>query len=183
MWRNSDRPSLLRSSPAQVDDFVVHLDRRYRRPLMSYFEKRIRESYEVDDLVQEVFMRLARRSNFEDVEHIEGYVFQTAANVIRDRLRRRAVRCAGEHDNLEDSALPSDDLSPERVLQGRQLLDHAVRALQELPARTRHVFVLRRYEGMKQEEIATYLRMSVSGVRLHLQKAQAHLAKRLERDL
>lgn len=161
----------------------MHLDRRYRRPLVSFFEKRIRESYDVDDLVQEVFIRLARRSGFEDIERIEGYVFQTAANVIRDRLRRQAVRHAGEHDPLDSSELPADDLSPERVLQGRQLLDCALQALQELPARTRHVFVLRRYEGMKQEQIAAHLCISVSGVRLHLQRAQAHLALRLGRDV
>jgi RNA polymerase sigma factor (sigma-70 family) len=179
VWRNPDRAKSAAASPPAADgpDFLVYLDRRYRRPLVSFFEKRM------DDLVQEVFIRLARRSGFHNIEHIEGYVFQTAANVIRDRLRRRAVRRVGEHDTLETSDLPADDLSPERVLQSRQLLDRAIRALQELPARTRHVFVLRRYEGMKQEEIAAHLHISVSGVRLHLQRAQAHLARRLERDV
>lgn len=40
-------------------EFLVGLDRRYRRPLTSCFEKRIRGSYDIDDLVQEVFIRLA----------------------------------------------------------------------------------------------------------------------------
>jgi RNA polymerase sigma factor (sigma-70 family) len=181
-WRNSSGSSLQTSSPARGDDFLARLDERFRRPLVAYFEKRIRESYEVDDLVQEVFVRLARRSHFESIEYVEGYVFQTAANVIRDRLRRRAAQCAGEHDALEEAALPADDLSPERVLQGKQLLDRAVQALQKMPARTRQVFILRRYEGMKQEEIAAYLHISVSGVRLHLQRARAHLARLMERD-
>ena len=51
-------------------DFLVHLDRRYRRPLTSYFEKRIRESYDIDDLVQEVFIRLAHRPGFDDIEYL-----------------------------------------------------------------------------------------------------------------
>jgi DNA-directed RNA polymerase specialized sigma24 family protein len=40
--------------------------------------------------------------------------------------------------------------------------------------------VLRRYEGMRHEQIATHLGMSVSGVRFHMEKTKAHLAKRLE---
>ena len=45
---------------------------------------------------------------------------------------------------------------------------------------TRRVFVLRRYEGMRHEEIAAHLGMSVSGVRFHMDKAKAHLARRME---
>lgn len=184
IWRKLIRPSVTAATTVAAGpaDFLTALDRRYRRPLVSYFEKRIRERYDVDDLVQEVFIRLAHRSGFDNIEHIEGYVFQTAANVIRDRFRRQAARHVAEHDCLENSELPADDLSPERVLQSRQLLDQAIEALQELPARTRQVFVLCRYEGMKQEEIAAHLAMSVSGVRFHLQRAKAHLARRLEQD-
>ncbi|MBM0103788.1 RNA polymerase sigma factor [Steroidobacter sp. S1-65] len=166
---------------ANATETLVHLDRRYRRPLTSYFEKRIRESYDIDDLVQEVFIRLAHRPNFDNIEYLEGYVFQIAANVIRDRVRRRAVRHAADHDSLENSELPINDFSPERVLQGRQLLDRALGALTELPARTRHVFVLRLYEGMKQEEIAASLQISVETVRFHLRRAKEHMARGLEK--
>jgi RNA polymerase sigma-70 factor (ECF subfamily) len=161
-----------------IDD----LDRRFRRPLMSYFEKRIRESYDVDDLVQEVLIRLTLRDSLADIQYLEGYVFQTAANVMRDRIRRQAVRRAGDHAPLENCELPTNDFSPERVLQSRQLLDKALTALRELPARTREVFVLRLYEGLKHEEIASSLQLSVEGVRFHLRRAKAHLAKELERD-
>jgi RNA polymerase sigma factor (sigma-70 family) len=163
-------------------EFLIHLDRRYRRPLMSYFQKRIRESYDIDDLVQEVFIRLAYRPSFQDVDYLEGYVFQTAANVMRDRLRRHAVRHHGQHEPFENCELPTDDFSPERVLHGRQQLERALEALGELPERTQYVFVLRLYEGLRQEEIAARLQMSVEGVRFHLRRVKAHLMQRLERD-
>ena len=180
-WRKQVTPAVPVAAAADPADFLVHLDRRYRRPLTSYFEKRIRESYDIDDLVQEVFIRLAHRPNFDNIEYLEGYVFQVAANVIRDRVRRRAVRHASEHDSLENCELPTNDFSPERVLQGRQLLDRALGALLELPARTRNVFVLRVYEGMKQEEIAASLQISVETVRFHLRRAKEHMARGLEK--
>lgn len=160
--------------------FYADLDRRYRAPLIRYFGKRIRESYDIDDLVQEVFVRLVRQSEIESVQQIESYVFQTAANVIRDRARRQAARHHREHDELSESNLPANDLSPERVLQSKELLSRVIAALEELPEATRRVFVLRRYEGMRHEEIAAHLSMSVSGVRFHMEKAKAHLARRWE---
>lgn len=184
LWRKWSRSGSAEPSSAPVDsaDFLVHLDRYYRRPLITYFEKRIRESYDVDDLVQEVFIRLAHRPNFEDIDYLEGYVFQTAANVMRDRVRRRATRHAAQHDSLEDCELPTNDFSPERVLQSRQQLEKAIEALSELPERTQQVFVLRLYEGLKQEDIAARLGLSVEGVRFHLRRAKAHLTQRLEQD-
>ena len=183
-WRKQIHPQVP-APPAAADsvDLLVDQDRRYRRPLTSYFEKRIRESYDIDDLVQEVFIRLAHRPNFDNIEYLEGYVFQVAANVIRDRVRRRAVRHAAQHDSLDNCELPTNDFSPERVLQGRQLLDRALEALLELPARTRHVFVLRLYEGMKQEEIATSLQISIESVRFHLRRAKEHMARNLEKGV
>jgi RNA polymerase sigma factor (sigma-70 family) len=177
---SSERPNA-NSAPAGTGEaFLANLDRRYRVPLIRYFAKRIRETYDVDDLVQEVFIRLVRQAAIESVQQIDSYVFQTAANVIRDRARRQAARHHREHDELSESDLPTNDLSPERVLLGAEELERVIAALQELSESTRQVFVLRRYEGMRHEEIATHLGMSVSGVRFHMEKAKAHLARRLE---
>jgi RNA polymerase sigma factor (sigma-70 family) len=121
-----------------------------------------------------------RQAAIESVQQIDSYVFQTAANVIRDRARRQAARHHREHDELSESDLPTNDLSPERVLLGTEQLKRAIAALEELSESTRQVFVLRRYEGMRHEEIAAHLGMSVSGMRFHMEKAKAHLARRLE---
>jgi RNA polymerase sigma factor (sigma-70 family) len=166
--------------PGDDAAYLADLDRRFRVPLIRYFAKRIREAYDVDDLVQEVFIRLVRQAAIESVQQIDSYVFQTAANVIRDRARRQAVRHHREHEELSESTQPTNDLSPERVLLGTEQLDCAIAALNELPENTRRVFLLRRYEGMRQEEIAMHLGISVSGVRFHMEKAKAHLARRLE---
>lgn len=164
------------------ETLIDELDRRFRRPLVNYFEKRIRESYDVDDLVQEVFIRLSHRDRLDDIDFLEAYVFETAANVMRDRIRKHLVRHASDHRPLEKCELPTNDFSPERVLQGRQLLDRAFQALLELPERTREVFVLRLYEGLKQEQIAASLSMSVEGVRFHLRRAKEHMARAVEQD-
>jgi RNA polymerase sigma factor (sigma-70 family) len=180
MLTTRERPTGVPATPGDDATFLADLDRRFRVPLIRYFGKRIREAYDVDDLVQEVFVRLVRQAALESVQQIDSYVFQTAANVIRDRARRHAARHHREHDELSESDLPTNDLSPERVLLGTEHLARAVAALEELPDNTRRVFMLRRYEGMRHEEIASHLGISISGVRFHMEKAKAHLARRLE---
>jgi RNA polymerase sigma factor (sigma-70 family) len=182
-WGKRHRPAdasvKVAAEPASL---LTDLDSRYRRPLVNYFEKRVREAFDVDDLVQEVFIRLTYRSELQPIENLEAYVFQVAHNVIRDRLRRRATHRVAQHDTLENSPELTDDFSPERVLIGRQLLTRAIESLEELPARTRHVFVLCQYEEMSLEDIAAQLGLSVSGVRFLLRQAKAHLARRMESD-
>src|SRR5271168_3642483 len=107
-------PDVIPASTGSGASFVADLDRRYRVPLSRYFNKRIRDAYDVDDLVQEVFIRLVCQGALESVQQIDSYVFQTAANVIRDRARRHAARHHREHQELLESDLPTNDLSPER---------------------------------------------------------------------
>jgi RNA polymerase sigma factor (sigma-70 family) len=183
-WRKRNRQADAAVRAAAMDPVsaLTDLDRRYRGPLVNYFEKRVREAFDVDDLVQEVFIRLTYRSELQPIENLEAYVFQVAHNVIRDRLRRRATRRAAQHDGLENTPELTDDFSPERVLIGRQLLIRVIEGLEELPARTRQVFVLAQYEEMRQEDIAAQLGLSISGVRFLLRQAKAHLARQLEQE-
>jgi RNA polymerase sigma-70 factor (ECF subfamily) len=162
-------------------DFLADLSQRYRTVLIRYFERQVRESAEIEDLVQEVFVRLAHRRDIAAIERLEGYLFETAASVIRDRARRRAVRQADRHDSYEESVHVVEDFSSERVYLGEEALREIVRALQELPERTRTVFVLHRLEELRHAEIARRLGISVSAVEKHVVKAINYLSERLGR--
>ncbi len=50
-----------------------------RTPLRRYFERRIRGKADAEDLVQEVFLRLARADGSEVIENLDGYVCRIAA--------------------------------------------------------------------------------------------------------
>jgi len=156
---------------------LTELHRRYGAPLLAYFSKRLRGSGDPDDLVQEVFVRLARRGDIGNIRQLEGYIFQTAANILRDRARRRSARREDDHVSFVEEIHGNEDLSPERVLLGREAAHEMLAALRELPPRTRAIFVLRRLEGCRYAEIAGRLGISASSVEKHMAKALAHLAK------
>ncbi len=58
----------------------------YGSALRHFFQRRIGDRRaEVDDLVQEVFVRLFNRRGREPIDNLTGYVFQIAANLLRER--------------------------------------------------------------------------------------------------
>lgn len=158
-----------------LDEFA----RRYTPALRRYFQKRESRPADVDDLVQEVFARLAGRSSGATIEQPEAYLLRAAGNVWRDFLRKKQTHAAAVHDEYRDELQAPEDRSPEHVVQGQQAVEAVIDALNELPERTRQVFVLCRVEGMRQRNIAKRLGVSVSSVEKHMIKAIAHLAGRL----
>lgn len=163
-------------------DALVDLNARFARPLRSFFRKRAYNEQEADDLVQEVFVRLAAREPAASMEHAEAYIFQMAANLLRDRARRRATRTAADRDLTAGDANSFEEISPERVLLGKQRLALLERVLGELPERTRVVFLLHRFEELKYAEIARRLEISVSSVEKHMMEAMRQIRTRFERD-
>ena len=158
------------------------LARRYYAPLASFFRKRTRDTAEVQDLVQQVFLRLAQHRELGELRNAEGYIFQTASNTLKDHIRNTAVRERFIREKIEIGEECRSDFSPERVLLGRESVAQLADALRQLPERTRDVFMLRCFEGLKHAEIARLQGVSVRTVEKHLERALAHLGKTVEHE-
>ncbi|WP_293381834.1 sigma-70 family RNA polymerase sigma factor [Phenylobacterium sp. SCN 70-31] len=151
------------------------MSQRFRPALIAFFLRRIRNHSEAEDLTQEVLLRVAQRGAEIDAARPDAYVFQIAANLLRDRGRRQKVRAAYQAALASNDAAWVEERDPDRVLQAKQSLSTVLGALQELPDRTRTIFVLFRLENMKQREIADMLGISVRTVEQHVVRASVHL--------
>ena len=154
------------------------MSQRFRPALMAFFLRRIRNHSEAEDLTQEVLLRVAQRGATIDASRPDAYVFQIAANLLRDRGRRHKVRATYQAGLGATEATWVEELDPDRVLQGKQSLSTVLAALRQLPERTRTIFVLFRLENMKQREIADMLGISVRTVEQHVVRASVHLRDR-----
>lgn len=157
---------------------VESLVARYAGPLRKFFRARLYNSQDAEDLVQEVFCRLSERAETFQIENPEAYLFQTAANLLRDRARRDHTRASATRELAEQAKISFEELSPERVLLGRRKVEELTRALMELPERTRAIFLLHRFEERKYGEIARQLGISTSSVEKHMMDAIRHLKLR-----
>jgi RNA polymerase sigma-70 factor (ECF subfamily) len=158
------------------------LSRRFRPALIAFFVRRMHNHAEAEDLTQEVLMRVVERGATIDERGPDAYVFQIAANLLRDRGRRLKVRAAYRSGFGMIDADRVEELDPDRVVQGRHTLDIILAALDELPDRTRNIFILFRLENMKQREIAAALGLSVRTIEQHVIRASVHLRQRLEAE-
>jgi RNA polymerase sigma factor (sigma-70 family) len=149
---------------------------------MAFFVRRIRNRSDAEDLTQEVLMRVAEHGASIDQRGPDAYVFQVAANLLRDRNRRLKVRAAYQVGTGVLDASRVEELEPARVVEGRHSLTVVLRALGELPERTRNIFILFRLESMRQRDIANMLGVSVRTVEQHVIRASLHLRDRLQEE-
>jgi RNA polymerase sigma-70 factor (ECF subfamily) len=165
---------------AKVD--LGSLSRRFRPALMAFFVRRLHNHAEAEDLTQEVLVRLAAHTDTLKADRPDAYVFQAAANLLRDRARKAAVRARYGRGQGAIDAGEVEERDPDRVLLGRVALATVTAALKELPERTRSIFILFRLENMKQREIADMYGLSLRVVERHVVKASLHLRARLGED-
>lgn len=157
---------------------VEEFSRRYHVVLQRYFFRRGIQLQEAQDLVQEVFVRLAKEHALDDVVSTEGYLFATAANVAIDYFRYRRVRSHNPAQGFVERIQRNAEFDPERLLEGKQELASIVSLLNEMPERMRNVLILARLENLPRAEIAARLGISKRLVEHEITRATACLAER-----
>lgn len=162
--------------PQLSSEQLADLNARFSRVLKQYFVRRNCQPATAEDLAQDVFVRLASRAATTEIENIEAYLMQTASSVWKDHCRRRQSRAHSAHIEFDDPQHGFEELSPDRVYEGRETIARVLEALNALDERPRQVFFLRRFEGMSQKEVAKRLGVSVSLVEKEMMKAIAHVA-------
>jgi RNA polymerase sigma factor (sigma-70 family) len=162
----------------------ARLDARFRGPLMSFFLRRVTNRAEAEDLTQEVFARLLAATDRAAIDDADSFVFQIAANLLRDRGRQTATRAATQLVNVDQRLVSEltreflEDREPERALIGRETIVSVLKALDELGQRTRDIYLLARLEGMKHRDIGALYDVSVGTVEKAVARANLHLALR-----
>lgn len=150
---------------------------RFRTPLLRYFERRVRTPEDAEELTQEVFVRLLRRPEIETIENVEGFVFITAANLLKDHYRAQARR--RDTHSIHGLDFVSPGKNPAEQAEGRSEIGVLLGAIQALPPKCRAVFVMHRFDGVPHTEIARRLAITVSMVEKHIAAAMKHLRKKL----
>ena len=163
------------SSGLASEDGFGGLTRRLRGPLFHFFLRRSGSPADAEEMVQDLFVRLLRRADLLSLENVDGYVFEAAANMARDRGRYEQARGQGRHVGIDDLVAQSEAPGAEQIVAGKQRLKRMLAALDALPPRARQVVILRRFENLTYLQIARRLGISVSAVEKHMARAMTAL--------
>lgn len=123
------------------------------------------------DLAQSSFEQALRYSQTNAVSSPRGLLFRMARNIRIDGLRRERRFATDSLDETNEEQVPStlqSELSPERVLLGKQSLSRVAMAFEALPPRCREAFTLNRSQGLSYEEVAEAMGISVSQVEKYM---------------
>jgi RNA polymerase sigma-70 factor (ECF subfamily) len=148
---------------------------QFAQALRRYFSKRAARN-DVEDLVQEVLLRMHCRRAEAEIENLQGYVFTVAANVLKERQHA----AGGLIEGRESIPEISDELTPERIVTARLQAAQAMHLIGTLPLRTREIFVAHRFEEMTYSAIASLYGISVSAVEKHIMAALRVLSSALK---
>lgn len=166
---------------APCDD--TDLDRLYREAaprLTLFFRRRLRETDEAPDLVQEAFTRLAGFMARERLTNPAPYLQRIARNLLFERNRRRKRSFAALHVPIDDELGLATGAAQEDRLAAADIMRIYQRALAELPDKTRAVFLLHRVEDLTYREIGQQLGISIPTVQYHMARCLAYLDAALD---
>lgn len=130
-----------------------------------------------EELTQETFVRaLTAAKRYRPQAKVSTWLFSIAANLLRDRWRRRARW--GDEVPIEDWNASAPDSTEGAVL--RELDDEELRlALLRLPEEQRLALTLRYYHDLSYEEIAQTLTCPIGTVRSRIHNGLARLKRLL----
>jgi len=164
-------------APAAPRNPLSEWFRRWRSPLRKFLVGRgaVRVA-DLDDVAQEVFLRLLRYETAEVVRHPQAYIFKMAANVVAEWAIRSRHRLAHEPRWL--NGLVAQD-TVEETLDNQVVQREVKRALGTLTARERAVLKLHFEEGLSKAEIALRLGLSPRVVQRDFETSYSKLRREL----
>jgi RNA polymerase sigma factor (sigma-70 family) len=149
--------------------------------LLRVFRRRSSSPEEAQDLVQEVFVRLAGigAGRLKALTHPEAYVARIARNLLVNQGESAAVRSRHLHVVAQEENIAVVD--QQSRLEARDMLRRLEAAVLRLKPRTREVFLAHRVEGLSYAEIAERTGLKVKGVEKHMSKAIAAIDRHMDR--
>jgi RNA polymerase sigma-70 factor (ECF subfamily) len=127
---------------------------------------------DLEDVAQEVFLRLLRSDRTELINHPQAYLFQMARHVAVEWAMRARNRMPHDATWLEE--LPDED-EPETLVARESERHFVAKALGALPARQREILRLHYGDGLSHAQIAERLSVSERVVKRDIIKAYAAL--------
>ncbi len=144
--------------------------------LLRFLRGRTASEHDAEDAVQESFVRLLRYRDAQAPEAWKPLMFRIAVNVAHDQSRQRLSRQRHDHMSVDSELLETlavDIRSPERKLTAERELALVLQTIQRLPEKCRNIFLLSRFRGMSNREIAVRCGISVRMVEKQVTKALA----------
>jgi RNA polymerase sigma-70 factor (ECF subfamily) len=139
------------------------------RGVMGRAVRRIVPNRDVEDILQEAFVRSYEAQRRTPILDARAFLLRTATNLALNHVARAGYRTTGSFDELDaERAADQETQPPDVQVDADRRFMSFCRAVGSLPEQCRRVFVMKKIYGMSQEQIAAELGIAQSTVEKHI---------------
>lgn len=150
----------------RIVDTFVSLRGRISRLVMGIVPPK-----EVEDIVQETYVRVCQVENIDAIREPRSFLFRTAQNLALDHVKRAETRLTSGADDIDEvatlSATTLDDATYGKVASDEEFAFFC-EAVRHLPKQCRRAFVLKKVYGYSLKEIANIMGVGQPTVETHI---------------
>ena len=160
---------------AGAQEWQNQIYQRYRDKVAQYIAGKIVNRQDVEDLVQNVFLKCYQKQATYDgqMASISTWIYTITRNIVIDYFRQHR-----QHEELKEDYVSTEEDGCERIFREETLAELA-EALKSLDQRKRDIVILHYYAGLSLKEIAGRMGMSYANLRLLHKKAMLQLRELL----
>lgn len=160
---------------------------KYQRKLGRLLSRFIRNPTEVEDVVQEAFIKAYRAlPSFRGDSAFYTWLYRIGINAAKNYLVSEGRRPptttefdSEDAEGFEDADQLRNINTPENELMSKQVAETVNRAMDSLPEELKTAITLREIEGLSYEEIASMMNCPIGTVRSRIFRARETIAERL----
>lgn len=167
----------LAENPSDNKEAFLILFEKFKNKVFSYSLHITHSETIAEDITQEVFIKVWLNINsLAEINNVEAWIITIARNLCFNQLKKQALEQKLSKfaiKNLEHANTGDSIIFKERLNEVNQIINN-------LPSQQRIIFNLNKMEGLKNEEIALQLNISVNTVKSHFTKAMNTVRRKLQ---
>ena len=126
---------------------------------------------EIEDIVQETYVRVCEIENIDKISDFPSFLFKTARNLALDHVKRAESRLVVSVEEFRDAEVGEAERLSDKTFDqvaSNEEFSRFCEGVRILPVQCRRAFVLRKVYGYSQREIAREMNISESTVEKHI---------------
>jgi RNA polymerase sigma-70 factor (ECF subfamily) len=197
---STDERALIAALKRGDEQAFAFLVMRQQASMLAFARSFLRNPAAAEEAVQDTWLALITGIDmFEERASLKTWSFSVLANIARTKARREGRTISFTDMGYNEPGVDADkfsgdgtwlsppgqwsEINPERIVAGRQMLAHAMAALDGLPDNQRAVVTLRDIEGLSAEDACSILGVSDANQRILLHRGRARIRASLDQIL
>jgi len=155
----------------------------------------IRNRATSEEIVQDTWIAVLKGiGGFEGRSSLAGWIFAILVNKARSRAQRDGRMISFDGEGEDDGLAAAFDgrgrwkdmpdlwetLTPDRIIEGRNIMVHVLAAIDALPTAQRSVLILRGQQDLEPAEVCSILNITEGNMRVLLHRARLSVRKSLD---